>query len=392
MVLKINSVKKILLQLLHLAWYLLAAGLILAALLVTVAHLLTPLLNHHRKDVARWASEMLQAPIEIGELHADWRGNIPELTLTQVTALDRETQKPAFEIQEVKLGFQLFTSLWKRKLVLEDVVISGVEVTVIQDASGAFTIKDLPDRQKPDYKAYPLNQVLAWFFSQPYLSLREIQIDFILPQGERRALRIKNVSLRNQGDEHSLQGSFLLQQAISTEVKAQIEWQGQIRDLAHIRGKAFLDLEGVSLAQWLQGRENALSQLFSAWQIQQGLGGASIWLTWEEGQVTEIQSVFQWYDLVFYSLQDKKTYSIDHLSGHLGWKQDGENQIIAGDNLLINFPGHFWPATAFSVTLRPVPKVSAAVQEKKAAKKMTPLQEGLALAEAGVKKSFEGGR
>lgn len=135
-------------RLLHALWYLFAASLVLAAVLVSIAHLLTPLLNKHRADFEVWASDLLQVPVTISEVHANWRGNIPELTLTHVVALDKETHKPAFDLQELKFGFQLFSSLWQRKIVLQDIIISGVEVTVLQDASGSFSIKDLPVRKE----------------------------------------------------------------------------------------------------------------------------------------------------------------------------------------------------------------------------------------------------
>lgn len=396
-------------RLIRAAWYLFAAGLILAAVLVAVAHLATPLLNQHRPEFELWASELLQLPITVGELHADWRGNIPELTLTQVVTLDKQTHEPAFEIREIKFGFQLFTSLWKRQVVLEDIIISGAEVTVVQDAAGGFTIKDLPDEKSPDFKTYQLSKILGWVFSQPYLSLHDIDVYLLLPKGGKRELTIKKVSLGNRSDEHSIKGSFLLQQEIPTEVQAEIEWRGQVTDPEHIRAKAYLDLEGISLSQWLQGKENLFTGLFSGWQLHQGVGGMGIWLIWDDNQLKELQSIFQWYDLEFYSTLDKKTYPVDRLSGHVGWKRDGENQIIAGDNILINFPGHLWPATTFYVALAPAADTDAAKrlsENAKPAVKATTgsgrekasstnpyaakLKEGLALAEKGVKKSFVG--
>lgn len=393
--------KKAFRRLIQGVWYLFAAGLILAAVFTTVAHLLTPVLNEHRADMALWTSKLLGVPVDIGELHANWRGNIPELTLTHVVTLDQDTHKPAFEIREVKIGFQLFTSLWKRKLVPEDIIISGALVTVVQDASGGFTIKDLPLKKGPDYKSYPLGKILDWIFSQPYLSLRDIDIYFVLPGREKRELTVRKVSLINHNDEHKLNGHFILQQAIPTQVEARIEWQGHLAEPEHIRGKAYLDLEGVSLSQWFGEKNGRLSELFSGLQLQQGVGGAGLWLIWEEGKLQEMQSVFQWYDLAFYSAQDKKTYLIDQLSGHLGWKREGEDQIIAGDNILINFPHHLWPATTFyliltptstPVTLKPLPVKKADSLKEKANPYTSTLQEGLAMAEAGVKQSFVGPR
>lgn len=397
-------------KLIYGVWYLFATVLVLAALLVTIAHLLTPLLNKHRRDFEIWASELLRVPITIGEVHADWRGNIPELTLARVVTLDKQTQQPAFEIEEMKFGFQLFSSLWQRKIVLQDIIISGADVTILQDAAGNFTIKDLPEEKGLRYQAYQLTNILGWIFSQPYLSLRDINVHFLLAHGEKHELNIKKVSLINQGDAHKINGNFLLRQEVETEILGRIEWFGQPDDPAHIKAKAYLGLEGISLGQWLQGKNQALNGLLSGWQIHQGMGGLGVWLEWANNQLQQMQSVFQWYDLEFYSELDKKTYLIDRLGGHVGWKREGEKQIFAGDNILINFPNHLWPATTFYVALAPSGHKSKSLQQasspiqaekneqtgenlQKAAKTgiapyAAQFKEGLVYAEEGLKRSF----
>ncbi len=393
-------------KLIYGVWYFFAAALVLAALLVIVAHLLTPLLNRHRLDLEAWASERLQVPITIGEVHADWRGNIPELTLSRVVILDKQTHQPAFEIDELKFGFQLFSSLWQRKIIPEDIILSGAEVTVLEDNTGHLTIKDLPEEKGLQYQSYQLTKVLDVIFSHPYLSMRNVSVHVLLPHRQKYEFNIKKVSLLNQGETHKIIGNFLLKQEVPTEVDARIEWFGQVDDFAHIKAKAYLNLEGLSLGQWLQGKNRVLNGLFSGWQIHQGLGGVEFWVQWADNRLQEVQSVFQWYDLEFYSESDKKTYPIDHLGGHIGWKREGDKQIFAGDNILINFPNHLWPATTFYLTLVPngehaqtagSPENQA--EENKpsssvaaAAPDAAPLKKGLALAEAGVKRSFVSNR
>jgi len=352
-------------------------------------------LNKHRADFEHWASDLLQVPIQIGAVHADWRGNIPELTLTQVVTLDKVTHRPAFEMREIKFGFQLFTSLWKRKIVLEDIIISGAEVTVVQDASGTFTIKDLPVENDLHSQAYQLSNILGWIFAQPYLSLRDMEVHVVSATGEKHPFALQKMSVINHGNEHRIKGNVSLQQEVPTDMQVRIEWWGQISDPEHIKAKAYLDLEGVSLGQWLQGKNSPSTLFFPGWQVHQGVGGLSLWLTWENQQLQEAQSVFQWYDLEFYSVADKKTYPIDHLSGHVGWKREGEGQVLAGDNILINFPNHLWPATTFYVALVPAPvanETPATHPNASIANVDQTTTAFLRIAEEGVKNSLTGTR
>jgi uncharacterized protein YhdP len=334
----------------QITWYFFAAVLISSAVLVSTARLVTPLLNQHRADFEKWASTLLDAPITIGEIHADWRGYIPEFSLYHVVTFDKNTHKPAFGIQEIHIGFRLFTSLWQRAIVLQDIIISGAHVTILQDGNGKFSIKDLPVKQSEDYNAYEMTDILDWIFTQHYIALRNIDVEFIKNKSQKQNVTFKKMAFWNETSQHKIQSNILLHQEIATEIKSNIEWIGSIRDTAHIKGHAHFNLEGFSLPQWL-AQENFSLQSLGGWQIRNGIGGADIWLDWENQALRQAQSIFQWYDLEFYSTYDKKIYPIQRFSGHIGWRKEGNKHIFAGDDLLIDFPDHFWPATTFYVAV-----------------------------------------
>ncbi len=353
---RVEALKTFLLRLVQCLWYLFATAIVLTAVLVTVARLSTPLLNQHRSDFEAWASKVLEVPISIAEVHADWRGYIPEFTLSQVVIYDAKSHQPAFEIEEIKIGFQLISSVWERKIVLQDMIISGAHVTVLQDEKGELTIKDLPTQQNHQgFNPLELSEVVGWIFSQPYLSLRDIDVDYVAFKGQTKILDFEKITIWNNALHHKVSANFVLEQEVPTKVQARIELTGEAKDLDHLKAKAYFKVEGFSLPQWIKtkGQFSIFSnQILSGWQIHRGLGGADIWVNWENHEVKELQSIFQWYDLEFYSDYDQKTYPIQRLSGHVGWKREGEKQIIAGDNLLIDFPEHLWPATTFYVGLK----------------------------------------
>lgn len=359
--------KTFLIRLIHGLWYLFAAAIILIAVLVTIARLSTPLLNQHRADFEAWASKALDVPVSIDEVHADWRGYVPQFTLSHVVTYDVKTHQPAFEIDKVKVGFQLLASIWAREIVLHDVILWGADVTVLQDEKGQLTIKDLPEQQnRPGFNFYELNDILGWIFAQPYLSMRDIKVNYVAYKGQNRILNFEKVALSNGGELHKVNASFVLEQEVPTRVKARIELVGNVKDQAHLKVKAYFNVEGFSLPQWIKtkGQFSVFSnQVLSGWQIHRGLGGADIWLDWENQELKQLQSIFQWHDLEFYSDYDQKTYPIQRFSGHVGWKREGDKQIIAGDNLLIDFPEHLWPASTFYVAFKTPQNQSAQLQE-----------------------------
>ena len=147
--------------------------------------------------------------------------------------------------------------------------------------------------------------------------------------------------LENSDSEHLVLGKAILHQDISTELSVAARWEGAEPDPQKINGKIYLNVSGMSVAQWLQGLN------WKGWQIKKGLVSAKIWATWREGGIKRVQTSLQLLNLDLFSSTDQSIRTINRLSGDVGWKKEGDDQIIAGDDILVDWSSKLWPVTSF---------------------------------------------
>lgn len=330
--------------------YSIAFLIIIAATLVSVGRLLTPYLNEHRADFERWASQLLNAPVHMGDVRISWNAYVPQLTFSHVTILDNKTNKPNFDIRQIKINVKILESLIKREPILSYMKISGIDLT-IHSIKGALNIKGFGDIAVSDNLLggiYEANEVLSWVFSQPALGLADIHVIFYTRAGVKKSITLNELSLINSNNKHLLSGKGTLNQDIPTKVELALDWRGNNLELENIAANVYLYVEGVSLPQWFK------QQTWKNLQIKEGLGSAKIWLDWNQGHLQQVQTQLQIYHLSMHSLVTHQTQTVTRLSGNFGWKRSGKNQVFAGNDILIDLPKHLWPMTSFSLTL-PLP-------------------------------------
>ncbi|MDR3477764.1 MAG: YhdP family protein [Gammaproteobacteria bacterium] len=337
-------------KVIHKLWYVLCAVIILAALLVSMTSLLTPVLNEHRADFEKLASNILLTPVMIGNVKVTWHGYSPEIDLENVTILNLQTQKPKAVIQRLRIDFSIWKSLWTRQAAIRNITVFGVKLTIIQHHSGKIQIGGLTsfnikDTQTGD--SVETEKMATWIFSQPRLALNNIDIHFVSSTQPERFITFRALSLRNDGKEHIIDGRVTLNQELPTNIDVHFAWEGDIRQFQMAKGNFYLYLEGLSLPQWFSKMN------WQGFQVRKGLASIKLWAKWQNNQWQKVQSTFQIYGLEAYSSQAKRSENINRISANIGWKVDGNTQILAGDNIYIDFPQHVWPVTNFELTAVP---------------------------------------
>ncbi len=330
--------------------YIFAILIIFIATLVVSAHLATPLLNQHRAEFEKWASEVLNIPVKIEQVKISWYRYQPEISLNQVTLLGKETQKPLVQIQNVSIFFSIPQSLWERQWVPSGVMITGADINVNQTSTGEMKVQGFPAiggfNNQPYQTEASFSDMLVWFSQASHLILHDINVNYTPYIGQRKVITLHDLSLENAGSAHTILGRATLHQTLPTELTLAIEWEGEKIDLAKIKAKIYVYVSGLSLIQWLKDYS------WKDWKITQGIASAKIWAIWDRHTFQKIQTAFQGYDLSLLS-SDHVTHQINRLSGSIGWMREGNKQIIAGNEMLVDLPSSLWPMTNFYISLMP---------------------------------------
>lgn len=329
--------------------YLFAAVVIVVALLVAVSRIASPILEEHRAEIESWASTLLQTPITIKRVRVAWYHYQPDITLEHVTLLNKDTKQPNLQIDKVRVFFSIPQSLWQWKMIPSGIMVTGANLNLNQASNGEVTVQGLPEMGGATSGSYQteakFNELLGWISLQPTIILNQIDLHYTRFNGQTRYVTLNNLHLENSSTEHHITGDAILRQAIPTEVTVGVEWTGQTLNLNKINANVYLYVSGLSISQWVKGTT------WHDWEINNGIVSVKLWGTWADGAWQKIQTTFQAYDLSLYSATDKSLHPINRLSGNVGWKRDGNNVVIAGDDILMDLTTHLWPVTRFYVAL-----------------------------------------
>lgn len=335
--------------------YLAASLLIFAALLIGITRLISPLLSNYRPEIEAWATQVLETPVNIRAVHVSWFRYQPGISLDNVTLLDKNSKEPILQIKEIRVFFSIPRSLWEFKPVPSGVLLSGSAVNLHEGENGQIVMQGFPAiggfNDQPYKSETKFIDMLGWLSLQPRLVLRDIDIRYQGLNGNKRYVTLYDLSFINSSHKHSILGKAILHQQLPTEVNVAIQWLGQATDLQHIQARAYLYVSGLSLSQWFKGVN------WQGWEITDGAGSAKVWLNWNNNAIQKVQTTFEMYDLTFLASKDKSLHKITRMSGDIGWRRDANsNHLIAGNDILIDLPGHLWPTTNFYLMLSPTEK------------------------------------
>lgn len=248
----------------------LAAGLVIAALYVSLGRELAPLVSSYREALEQRASEILNAPLRIGRLTARMNGFLPELVAHDVRLGDPSD----LSIDQLRLRPDLLGSLLHWQPRLDGLELGGVQLLLRQQYDGRWAIAGLPrgDAAGAEDVAHWLRQLRRF----PQVSVVDSRLVVEPLEGE--PLTLSNVNLNLDltagSDRHQLDGRMLLPDGkpLSLHLDLRLQpsrWRDASADL-------YLRLPQSDWARWLTGR------LLGDWHVQRLLGGGEVWAKWSE--------------------------------------------------------------------------------------------------------------
>lgn len=315
--------------LLRLSLGLLAAGLVLAALYVSLGRELAPLLGDYRESLERRASEALGTPLRIGRLSARMNGFLPELVARDISL----GEEPGLRIDELRLRPDLLGSLRHWQPRLDALELGGVQLLLRQDAQGRWSLAGLPQgeaRGEAD-PAHWLRQLRRF----PRVAVVDSQL--IVQPREGAALNLSylnlNLDLSEGGDRHRLEGRLLLPDgkplALHLDLRLRpSRWQEASGDL-------YLRLPQSDWARWLP------DGLLGDWHLQRLLGGGEVWAQWSE-RALQRAVVRLHLPLAQLSYADRPPVRLEELNLSSYFEPGPSGRRLLVDSLAVTLDGTRW--------------------------------------------------
>lgn len=287
---------------------LLAVSLILLAVYVSIGRQFMPAVAGYTEFFEEQFFVRTGVSVSVDSLSGSFQGFNPIIGVNGLSLRVSGDADPA-DIPERALRLERATvildvprSIWQWRLVVEDVVIDTVEIDVVQNQAGEWTLQGLniDEGGTADLEgAFRLIQRFA------RLSLTNVSIHLQSFDGDEFSLSNGSATIRNLGQTHQIhvnanpEGSFQ-QIAISLEIEGD--------DFSSADGRLYIGVPESNYSSLFSGVE------FGKVSVAQFTGGFDLWLALEDGQVSEVVTEVRVPGITLIS-EAGEPFSLNNISG-----------------------------------------------------------------------------
>jgi uncharacterized protein (TIGR02099 family) len=258
-------------------WLTGVVALVMLALYTSAGRQLIPLVETYKTDLELLLTEQLEMPVSIASLQGDWAWFSPLILIDNVKLGDGDS---ALKIQSLKAELDVSASIFYRTPVFKNIDLTGVNLAFKKDPNGLWSLGDFPlisqSESSPDKPLW-----LELLASQGELRLYGWNISLEIPGEKTRQLSLLDVRLRNQRENHWLDGKIQLGGIDGAVMVLQIESIGDLWDLQQQQADIYMSLPALAWQPWLP-------ELPAPWKIQQLDAGVSLWAEVKDGRLSSV--------------------------------------------------------------------------------------------------------
>ena len=231
-------------------------------------------IENYKIQLAHKLSEVIDAPVTIGQINAKVRGIHPELQLSQLSIAAEKIQ-----LKEIRLGVNVWELIIHRDLLAATwITLVGAKITLTRHADNSISLDGLKASE-----GQPL-----WLLQGRKISCLQSTITW---HDEKNAAPVRqitpvNLAIMNDGDEHRLNLLARLPQQLEP-LRVSMQFTGNLFDLQTVNGKIFLEAKSVKLAEFTE-LEFPLSLKMS-----DGIANLKTWIQWQNGQLSTINGTIE---------------------------------------------------------------------------------------------------
>ena len=333
--------KRVLFNGLRLSGLIIAAGVIVFALALTLLRFGMPWASDYRNEIASELGQIIEHPVEIGDLEMGWSGHRPTVQISDVKIFEPEARKALMAFDHLYIALDPWRSLTHWRPVAHRVVLEGSRITVARSLDGKIVFKGFESLDSTEGAS--LEQVAGLS-----LSLQDIEISW-LDEPLRQHFEFTARSLDFQAGDRSL--------AFDTHIDLPESLGEKIHLVALAEGplSSFHDWK---LRFFVRGRSIDVPGLPIQWpkavpQASTGELDLSLWGQWDRDSGFGISGLTDLYDVRLdapiedgkaarFAFVDEFRAQVQVLGTSQGWQ-------LHMDQLSVATPQRHWPETGLSL-------------------------------------------
>jgi uncharacterized protein YhdP len=330
--------KHLLFSLSRLVIVFLASSIVFFALVVVIAHLLTPYLSRKGPIIEHLASDLLHKPVQISHFSIAWHGLLPVLQGGQVIIWNDSRTQALLQIKELDIGINLFKTLLTGNLRLGKVSGRGLDLVIRQTADKQFILGGVSSlfKQTAGNATQNIQEVLVWLLTEPQLSLQEVNLIYYPASGPKWPDMQLNAILQNEQDHHqlSVQLQFLAEKHASLDLIAEGTGSLGSKWLTTLKARVYLQGHTLLLDRWLP--------IFGKnYSIEHGVANFKLWTDWQQGHFTRVRILFSNLGDTLLTIAEQAPITFTPFSADVNWESSMNSQWLA-DAIVQDFNFSAW--------------------------------------------------
>ena len=313
---------RVLLRIANLVWWLVLVVLVLLALYAGIGRQLTQNIDSHRQQLEQILSRELGRPVTIEGIQASWQWLDPVLQARGLRVYHQnDPDRTIAELQHLRIRLDSLSSLLRFRIVFQDFVADGLDITLTRAESGAFRVGGLGVVERAESGNW--FDRLGRLLSDPYVRLTRINLGLDVPGEPTQHVDIPQLDLIYERGVFTASGRAM--RSGTTEQIASFSLQGQHFFRGDFDGQLYLDLDSGRLFDGLvrglawQGLELQAFDL-------KGQG----WLTFRKGQLVQGTGRVRLPYLLL-ATEHQTLAPVEGLSARVGWRQQPGQAELDGE-------------------------------------------------------------
>lgn len=314
---------------------LLALGLVLLALYVSLGRQMVPLVAEYREELAQQASTQLGLPVTIGGLEGHWQAFSPIIVVRDIQVGEGSD---GLRLERVRLTPDILGSLMARQPRIDSLELEGLHLTLRQDEQGQWQADGLPSRGGDTDP----RKLIDLLLTPRRLSLMDSQLS-VLPQGaEPLSLNYVGMTLHS-GSRQRLEARLNLPggEPVAARIEARLNRDDWQRSSAQI----YLSLPQADWSKWLPER------LTGAWNLSQAKAGGEFWATIDKGVPVSAAARLN-APAIEAAFGQQPKVNLSDLAVSLFYQRNGEDFDLRIADLAVNLGDTRWGEVELSLTRR----------------------------------------
>ncbi|CAM3790430.1 YhdP family protein [Parendozoicomonas haliclonae] len=191
--------KRIALHISRATWLSLVACLVIVALVLSAGRIALPMIDDWREDVRLQLSDMLQAPVALGELHGRFIDFNPAISVDSLVVYQPESpQQESLALYDLLLELDTIESLLNRQVVFRRVSVGSGNLQ-LNGEPGAVALTGFPEKDapapSPSAERANFRAIYDLVARQRLVDFRNIRFAFAMPDGLQQAMSINRLIL-----------------------------------------------------------------------------------------------------------------------------------------------------------------------------------------------------